>query len=71
MIKACNPAVWNATVTTMRMSAFFRYIKKNYAKEWNRFTKEIQDAAVFPATTTPTVLYEKGNSKLDNIFGKK
>jgi hypothetical protein len=68
MIKACNPAVWNATVTTMRMSAFFRYVKQNYREDWNRFMQAFSDAEITPKITTPTVLYEKGNSTLNTIF---
>jgi hypothetical protein len=68
MIKACNPAVWNATVTTMRMSAFFRYIKENDSEGWNRFMQTISVVEITPRINTPTVLYEKGNGPLEKIF---
>jgi hypothetical protein len=70
LIGACNPAVWNATVTTMRMSAFFRYIKEKYPEEWSRFMQTISKTEITPGIITPTVLYEKGNGTLDKIFYK-
>jgi hypothetical protein len=57
LLRAINPAVWDATVTTMRLAAFFRYIKENYPVQWQNFTREIQDQTVTPAVETPTVMY--------------
>jgi len=66
MIRAFNPAVWNATVATMRVSAFFRYVRENFTEEWTGFMVSITGAEPVPAVITPTVVFEKGNSILGN-----
>jgi hypothetical protein len=68
LIKACNPAVWDATVTTMRMSAFFRYVKENFPEEWKSFLLSIQELSPKPRVTTPTIMFSKENKTLDNLF---
>jgi hypothetical protein len=68
MIKACNPAVWDATVTTMRMSAFFRYIKENFPEEWKRFIFSIEGLSQKPEVITPTIMFENDNKMLNQLF---
>ena len=68
MIEACNPAVWNATVNTMRYSAFFRYIKTNFPLEWNKFYNQISKLKPLPEVVTPTVIYDNGNKTIENAL---
>lgn len=56
MVRSINPAVWDAGTVVMRYSAFFRYIKANYNKEWKIFMNQIKDIKTKPVITTPTVI---------------
>jgi hypothetical protein len=64
MISAANPAVWHATVMTMRASAFFRYVKKNFPVEWQTFINQVAQVQPKPAVSTPTVMYATGNGAI-------
>jgi len=64
MIAAANPAVWHATVMTMRTSAFFRYIKKIFPNEWQTFMNQVGQVQPKPVVTTPTVMYDTGNAAI-------
>jgi hypothetical protein len=68
LIKACNPEVWNATVTTLRVSAFFRYLKEFFPEEWRMFIASVQDVNPLPKVTTPTVIYSAGDKILEPLF---
>jgi len=68
MIRACNPAVWDATVMTMRLSAFFRYLKLNFPAQWESFAATIANISIQPEVTTPTVLFDKGHPVLTGLF---
>jgi len=68
MIRACNPAVWDATVMTMRLSAFFRYLKQNYPEQWEAFAATVEKISIQPEVTTPTVLFDKGHPVLSGLF---
>lgn len=41
MIRAINPAVWDAGVSLMRFSAFFRYCKEKNPLNWKAFMRQI------------------------------
>ncbi len=57
LLRASNPAVWDAVSNTMRFAAFFRYCKENFSDEWGRFSKQIRQADIIPVVETPTVLW--------------
>jgi hypothetical protein len=60
MIRAINPAVWDAGVVVMRYAAFFRYVKANYPEQWRSFRAQIGRApAPQPPVKTPTVLMRR------------
>ncbi|MCD9186226.1 MAG: hypothetical protein LUM44_07320 [Pyrinomonadaceae bacterium] len=75
LVRAINPAVWDAGTAVMRYSAFFRYIKKTSPIHWNNFIKQIKDIKIQPAINTPTVItyereglsFRKDKSELRNI----
>lgn len=71
LFNSANPLVWNATVQTLRYSAFFRYLKKHYPAKWNSFITSINDVKVEPAINTPTVLYSSDNKKVKNFVKNK
>jgi hypothetical protein len=57
MLRAINPAVWDAGVTVMRYAAFFRYCKQKNPQQWNLFIRQIKRApALQPPVVTPTVM---------------
>lgn len=55
-IKAINPEVWRALVTTMRYAAFFRYCKQEHPRQWNKFKNGILHLVISPKVETPTVM---------------
>ncbi|MCC6939324.1 MAG: hypothetical protein IT226_13980 [Flavobacteriales bacterium] len=59
-----NPAVWNATVRTMRYGAFFRYVRQEHPTAWLAFLAQIEGVAAMPSVVTPTVLYPSKNTAL-------
>lgn len=68
LISAWNPAVWNATATTMRVAAFFRYVKQHYPTRWETFFQQIKNLNPEPEVITPTVIYDKGNSIIEQAL---
>jgi len=68
MLEAINPEVWNATIMTMRVSAFFRYLKANFPNQWQTFINQISDIKPEPEVKTPTILYKKGNTIIENAI---
>lgn len=56
MVRAINPAVWDAGATVMRYAGFFRYVKRNHPESWRSFMAQIERApAPKPPVKTPTV----------------
>jgi hypothetical protein len=55
ILRAINPQVWDAGVNLMRWSAFFRWVKRDYPAEWQRFLAQIKGIAVEPVLKTPTI----------------
>lgn len=68
LFAAANPAVWNATVTTMRFAAFFRYVKASHPQAWASFVDQIQrlDPDPEPRVVTPTVMYDPASTTRDS-----
>lgn len=57
MLRAINPAVWDAGVNLLRYAAFFRYCKRNHPGQWALFMRQIQRApAPQPSVATFTVM---------------
>lgn len=67
-IAAWNPEVWNATVTTMRTAAFFRYVKENFPVQWQSFLNQVSNLIPEPEVTTPTIIYDKGNTIIEEAL---
>jgi hypothetical protein len=55
ILRSINPQVWDAGVNLMRWSAFFRWVKRDYPAEWQRFLAQTKGIAVEPALKTPTI----------------
>lgn len=68
MLEAINPEVWNATIMTMRASAFFRYLKENFPNQWQTFINQISDIKPEPEVKTPTILYKTGNKIIEDAM---
>jgi hypothetical protein len=68
LLRAINPAVWDATVSFMNYAAFFRYCKASFPDAWARFLSGIGEWAPVPMVQTPTVLYEKSNGAVEEVF---
>lgn len=68
LLRAINPAVWDATVTTMRFGAFFRYCKHNFPSEWQDFIHQVQNIEVRPEIETPTLMYPSGNKAIEALL---
>ncbi|MBN1927640.1 MAG: hypothetical protein JW798_17530 [Prolixibacteraceae bacterium] len=71
ILKGMNPAVWNATLKTMRYSAFFRYIKIHFPDTWQSFLEEIENVSIYPEYETPTVIFEENNELLQELFSNE
>lgn len=57
MLRAINPAVWDAGVTVMQYAAFFRYCKQKNPQQWDVFMRQIKRApAPPPSVITPTIM---------------
>jgi hypothetical protein len=54
MLRAINPAVWDAGVNLVRYAAFFRYCKKKSPAQWQQFMREIRAAPAPQRVMTPT-----------------
>jgi hypothetical protein len=68
LFEAANPSVWNATVNTMRFTAFFRYIKANYPSEWNSFIEQVKEVDPEPRVVTPTIMYSRDNKEIEQTI---
>jgi len=53
-IRKVNPVVFDAAQTTMRFSAFFRWIKKTNPEGWRTFVESVELIDTEPAISTPT-----------------
>ncbi len=53
-LRRFNPAVYEAARTTLRYSAFFRYVRTKEPNEWKIFLKELEAGAEVPPVATPT-----------------
>ncbi|MCK4677386.1 MAG: hypothetical protein KAT48_04580 [Bacteroidales bacterium] len=71
LFEASNPAVWKATLNTLRYSAFFRYCKEKFPEEWNKFINQIKDIHPRPLVETPTIFYPSGNTKVEQAIAKE
>lgn len=57
MLRAINPAVWDAGANLIRYAAFFRYAKQRNPSNWRTFMLQIKRAPKLePAVKTPTVM---------------
>jgi hypothetical protein len=65
IFKAANPAVFDATVNTMRFAAFFRYIKTNYSLDWKAFVDQVSEVDPEPRITTPTIMYDPNIKEIE------
>jgi hypothetical protein len=68
LFEAANPAVWNASVNTLRFAAFFRYIKTNFPIEWKTFMAQIQTVDPEPRIVTPTIIYNPDSKEMDQAI---
>jgi hypothetical protein len=71
LFEAANPAVWNATVNTMRYAAFFRYVKKEFPDAWLAFVNQINGIIPEPVVYSPTIMYDTANKDLAKLIGDK
>lgn len=71
LFEAMNPAVWNATVATMRYAAFFRYVKTNFPQTWLSFYNQVKEIDPDPRITTPTVMYDPDCKTLEETFKER
>lgn len=69
-IRKINPLAFEATVNTLKYSAFFRYVKEKFPEEWNKFAGSINNLRPVPAAETPTVIYPGDNSVLTRLLSK-
>jgi len=69
-IRKINPLAFEATVNTLKYSAFFRYVKDEFPEEWNKFAGSIINLRPMPAAETPTVIYPGNNSELTRLLSK-
>lgn len=66
LFEAANPAVWNATVGTMRYAAFFRYVKAQFPETWFAFLNQIKSLEPLdPEIYTPTIMYDPANKAIE------
>jgi hypothetical protein len=68
LFEAANPAVWNATVSTMRYAAFFRYVKNNFPETWLAFFDKLKDLDPEPRIITPTIMYDPDSKSLEEAI---
>lgn len=68
LFEAANPAVWNATVTTMRYAAFFRYVKINFPEAWTAFLGQVNLIDPEPRIFTPSVMYNPDSKTIDEAL---
>jgi hypothetical protein len=68
LFRASNPAVWNATVQTMRFAAFFRYVRSNFPDSWDVFIDQVRSLDPRPRVETPNILYNAENAELERAI---
>jgi len=68
LFEAANPAVWNASVNTMRFAAFFRYIKTNYPDVWHAFFNQVKTIDPEPKIITPTIMYNPDSKEMEQAI---
>lgn len=66
--EAANPAVWNATVNTMRFAAFFRYVKTNFPESWKAFSDKVKLLDPEPRIVTPTIMYDPDSKAIEEAI---
>jgi hypothetical protein len=71
LFNAANPAVWKATVNTMRYAAFFRYIKNNFPDAWIDFVSQLSGIIPEPVVYSPTIMYDTADKDLAKLIGDK
>ena len=70
LFEAANPAVWNATVSTMRYAAFFRYVKNDFPETWMAFLKQVEKLDPEPRVARPTIMYDPDSKALEEAIQK-
>jgi hypothetical protein len=68
LFEAANPAVWNASVKTMRFAALFRYIKINYPETWLAFINQLKSIDPEPRIITPTIMYDTDSKEMEQAI---
>jgi hypothetical protein len=68
LFEAANPAVWNATVSTMRFAAFFRYVKANFPETWLAFLNQVKSLDPEPKIYTPTIMYDPDSKAMEEAI---
>jgi len=68
LFEAANPAVWNATVNTMRFAAFFRYVKANFPESWKAFSDKVMLLDPEPRIVTPTIMYDPDSKAIEEAI---
>lgn len=68
LFEAANPAVWRATVNTMRYAAFFRYVKANFPENWLAFKNQIVTLDPEPRIVTPTIMFDPRNKAIEQAI---
>jgi hypothetical protein len=71
LFEAANPAVWNATINTMRFAAFFRYVKKNFPENWRSFVDQVKQLDPEPRIVTPTIMYDPANKEIKQAVANR
>lgn len=68
LFESANPAVWNATVSTMRFAAFFRYVKINFPAQWLAFLDKVKMVDPEPRIVTPTIMYNPDSKSMEDAI---
>ncbi len=68
LFNATNPAVWKATVSTMRYAAFFRFVKINFPETWHAFLKQVTLLNPKPWVETPTIMYDPESKAIEQAI---
>jgi len=67
-IRTINPLAFEATVNTLKYSAFFRFVKDKFPEEWKKLAASVNNLQPVPAAETPTVIYSRDNSILTQLL---
>lgn len=68
LFESANPAVWRATVSTMRLAAFFRYVKANYPETWHPFSNQVKMLDPDPQVITPNIMYNPDSKAIEQAI---